>query len=123
MVRVRLFGTRRRWTAALVVAGTVASACPAPEAAAADDVITPVVATAIAPPAPVLGADGLRHFAYELELVNPAPVAVTIRRIDALMRGRVVDTLRSQDLARHMSRFGASRPGRTLCAGLSLIHI
>src|SRR4051794_5705063 len=74
--RTMLLGTRRRWTAALVVAGTVASACPARGAMAADDVVTPVVGAAITPPAQVLGADGLRHFAYELQLVNPAPLPV-----------------------------------------------
>ena len=74
MVRMTLFGTRRRWTAALVVRrdgprrpALRARRRPRTHVAHAGGGDGDCAA------AQVLGTDGLRHFAYELELVNPAP--------------------------------------------------
>lgn len=69
--------------AAATVAFGLASAVRA-ETEQAEVVATPLVATPIAPPNPVLGSDGKIHLAYEIVLMNMAPSAVTVEKIETL---------------------------------------
>src|SRR6478609_7117466 len=48
------------------------------------EVITPVVATALAEPHAVTGADGLVHLPYELFVTNPSGSVMTITKIETL---------------------------------------
>src|SRR4051794_26247330 len=52
--------------------------------AIADDVLSPLVVTAIAPPNPVLGADNKTHLAYEIVLMNMGSTTVGIEKIETL---------------------------------------
>ena len=106
---------------ALVAAAAALAAVTAPRAAAADH-FTPVFASVVAPPTPVLGSDGRRHLAYELLLVNRSwapPATVTVRSVRALAGGKVIATLRGARLASVMLPFGGTRPGTTLDPGES----
>lgn len=88
------------------------------ETGAAADVATPVVATPIAPPNPVLGADDKIHLVYEIVLMNMAPSAVTIERIETLdaESGAVIGTLDGDGLAK-MMRLNGGGKGTDLAAG------
>jgi hypothetical protein len=61
----------------------------------AEDVVTPLVATPLASPNPVLGSDSKTHLAYEIVLMNMAPSAVTIDKVETLdaESGAVLGTL------------------------------
>ena len=76
---------RRSSACALLAAGACLTWVPSPPAAADDeDRITPVVGTVLAEPEPVLAADGRRHLAYELQLVNRSGAEVTVGSIETL---------------------------------------
>jgi len=49
-----------------------------------EEVVTPLVATPIASPNPVLGADDKVHLAYELVLLNMAPGDIGLKKIETL---------------------------------------
>ena len=67
----------------------------AQETVAATDVVTPLVATPLASPNPVLGSDDRTHLAYEIVLMNMAPSAVTVEKVETLdaESGAVLGTL------------------------------
>jgi hypothetical protein len=54
------------------------------EAIGERDVLTALVIRVLAPPNPVLGADGKIHLAYELQVVNQSPALITIDSIKVL---------------------------------------
>jgi Peptidase family M23 len=66
------------------VASSAATPAAPPPAGADRDVITGLVASVLAPPRPVLEADGRQHLVYELQLTNPVDVAITIDQVEAL---------------------------------------
>jgi len=89
-------------------------------AAARGEQFTPVTASVVAPPQPVLGSDGRRHLAYELLLINRSfnPTAkVTLRRVTTLAGGKVVDSLARSRLAAVTFPFGGTKPGSRLEKG------
>jgi predicted DNA-binding protein with PD1-like motif len=110
---------RRSCACALLAAGAclVSGAVPAYAADDDEDRITPVVGTVIAEPEPVLAADGRRHLAYELQLVNRSGGEVTVQSIETLAGGAVVGTAAGQALAGMMLPYGAAAPGATLHGG------
>jgi hypothetical protein len=78
------------------------------------------VATPLASPHPVLGADGRRHLVYELQLINPTPVAITVDRVEAVdpATGEVLAVLEGDAVAAVMVPFAtAPVPGATLSPG------
>ncbi len=79
---------------------------------------TPVVVTPIAPPNPVLGSDDKTHLAYELVLMNMAPGAVAIEKIETLdaESEAVIGTLEGEGLAK-MFRLNGGGKGTELPAG------
>jgi hypothetical protein len=80
----------------------------------AADHYTPMVAAVQAPPHPVAAADGRVHLAYELLLLNPLPVPITLARVevlDAAHPGRALADLRGDDLNAALSRLGEGGPG------------
>jgi hypothetical protein len=107
---------------AVVVLAAAALAAVTATSAVAVDRFTPVVASVVAPPTPVLGSDGRRHLVYELLLVNRSwapPATVTVRSVRALAGGKMVTSLRGARLASLMFPFGGTRPGTTLDPGES----
>lgn len=103
--------------AAATVAFGLASAVRA-ETEQAEVVATPLVATPIAPPNPVLGSDGKIHLAYEIVLMNMAPSAVTVEKIETLdaHSGAAIGTLEGEGLAK-MTRLNGGAKGTALAAG------
>jgi hypothetical protein len=88
------------------------------QAARAEDVLAPLVATPIASSNPVLGADGKTHLAYEMMLMNMAPGAVTLEKVEALDAGSgaVLGTLEGDALAQ-MLRLNGGAKGVQIAAG------
>jgi hypothetical protein len=90
------------------------------------EVITPLVATPLASPHPVVGADGRVHLAYELFVTNPTTSVMRLQKLETLdassddsvidtERGRqIVATLADEDLD------GATKPLLPLERGGSL---
>lgn len=88
--------------------------------AAAPEEFTPVTASVVSAPQPVLASDGRVHLAYELLLINRSfapPAQVTVRKVEALAGGRVVSSLSGKALAAVMAPFGADKPTSTLRRG------
>jgi murein DD-endopeptidase MepM/ murein hydrolase activator NlpD len=104
--------------AATLIAFGLACVVPAETGQAEDIAATPLVATPIAPPNPVLGSDDKIHLAYELVLMNMAPSAVALEKIETLdaESGAVIGTLDGEDLAK-MFRLNGGGKGTEVSAG------
>jgi hypothetical protein len=88
------------------------------------DRFTPIVASVVAPPQPVVASDGRRHLTYELLLVNRSfpPTEATVSRVTVKApgrrtRGRKVATLAGGALQASMILFKTGAPGTTLGPG------
>jgi hypothetical protein len=88
------------------------------QAAAADDVLAPLVAIPIASPNPVHGADGRTHLVYEIALMSMASSPIALKNIESLdaESGTVVGTLQGEGLAQ-MLRLNGGTKGIQLSAG------
>jgi hypothetical protein len=98
---------------------TVLAPFLAPSGAAAER-FTPVVASVVAAPQPVLASDGRKHLAYELLLINRSfnpPAKVSLRSVKALAGGKVVGALAGKRLAAVTFPFGGTEPGSVLRKG------
>ena len=84
----------------------------------ANDVVSPLVATPITTPNPVLGADDKTHLAYEIMLMNMGSATVGLDKIDTLdaISGAVLGTLQGEALAQ-MLRLNGGAKGTELSAG------
>lgn len=84
----------------------------------ANDVVSPLVATPITTPNPVLGADDKTHLAYEIMLMNMGSATVGVDKIDTLdaISGAVLGTLQGEALAQ-MLRLNGGAKGTELSAG------
>ncbi len=83
------------------------------------DQFTPLAASVLAEPHPVLGADGKIHFAYELLVTNPMPLSITIERLETLdgrRLDRILSDLTGPSLDAVMSSI-TGVPSRTMGAG------
>src|SRR5882724_5797087 len=80
---------------ALILALLLTLALGAPLASAAQEreQLTPVIGNAISEPEPVLASNGRRELAYELQLINRSESTVTVRKLEALSGGTVVEKL------------------------------
>jgi hypothetical protein len=112
----------RAWLAGLLLLA-VALLAGGPNAVsarpAAADQFTLVVGSVPTPPRPVAGADGLVHLAYEVHLLNPAPVPVRVDRVEAVRPGGVVlRVLQGRALAARLVHLGGGS-GATLGPGRS----
>jgi hypothetical protein len=84
----------------------------APLAAAATperEQLTPVIGNPIAEPEPVLASNGRRELAYELQLINRTQSTVTVRSLEALANGKVVQKLTGKALETQMAPYGQLR--------------
>jgi hypothetical protein len=91
----------------------VASASAAP----AREQLTPVVGNAIASPEPVLASNGRQELAYELQLINRTESTVTVKSLEALAGGKVVQKLSGAALEAQMSPYGQPKHSIKLKAG------
>jgi hypothetical protein len=103
--------TSRRPRLALLVllACAVAALVPAAASAAPKEQLIPVVGNPIASPEPVLASNGRRELAYELQLINRTESVVTVRRLQALSGGKVVESLSSKGLEAVMAPYGQAQ--------------
>ena len=94
-------------------AGTVAA-----ETSGANDVLSPLVATPIASPNPVLMTDDKVHLVYEVVLMNMAGGNVTIKKVEKLdaASGTVIGTLEGDSLAKQLRLNGGGK-GTALTGG------
>lgn len=88
------------------------------ETVGADDVVSPLVATPIASPNPVLGSDDQTHLAYELVLMSMASGNVTVEKVETLdtASGEVLNTLAGDGLTQ-MLRLNGGAKGNVVPAG------
>jgi hypothetical protein len=103
--------------ATLVIAFGVAGAAQAGVEQAAV-VAAPLVATPTASPNPVTGSDGKTHLAYEFVLMNMAPGAVSLEKIETLdaESETVIGTLEGEGLEKMMRQNGGAK-GTSMAAG------
>src|SRR5436190_21313415 len=80
----------------------LAAAAPALAESPAPEIVSPLVATPIAPPNPVLGADARRHLVYESVLMDIGGSAIALNKIEVLdASGDVIlATLQGEPLAK-----------------------
>jgi len=88
--------------------------------ASAEEVLSPLVATPIASPNPVLGADDKIHLAYEIVLLNLSTSDLTLGKVEAIdaASDAVLGTLDGEALTK-MVRLNAGAKGTELPAGVS----
>lgn len=85
-----------------------------------DEVFSSIAVRPISDPDPVLGADGRTHLAYELVVVNPSKLFVTLDKVEAVDgAGRSLSAIDGQRLAAMTTLYAGS--GRTLPPGGSAI--
>src|SRR5436305_9388321 len=96
----------------------LAAAAPALAESPVPEIVSPLVATPIAPPHPVLGADARRHLVYEIVLMDIGGSAIAIEKIEVIdVKGDVVlATLQGAALAKILRLTGAGQ-GTALPAG------
>lgn len=106
---------------ASALAGTGSSALAGepvvPEITPPPQQTTPVFGGPIASPEPVLTSDGRKHLVYELQLTNRSLSTVTVRKVEALAGGKVVEKLSGKPLAAVMQPFGQATPSAKLAPG------
>ena len=95
---------------------TAASSSSAVATDTAPDVVTPVIASTVDDPIPVVGSDGRTHLAYELVLTNVTPDAVAIRSLAVSSSDQQLLTLDGAALTA-LARRGSGRPGLDLDGG------
>ena len=96
---------------------TIALGASTASAASEREQLTPVIGNAISEPEPVLASNGRRELAYELQLVNRSESTVTVRRLEALSGGSVVERLSGKSLEAVMQPYGQPTHGVKLKPG------
>lgn len=78
---------------------------------APEEVVSPLVATPIASPNPMLGADNKVHLAYEMVLLNMAPVVIGLKKIETLDvgSGAVLGTLEGDGMVKMLKLNGGGK--------------
>jgi hypothetical protein len=117
-VGVRLPSFTLRALVALLVTFGLPNQVQAQETVAATDVVTPLVATPLASPDPVLGSGDKTHLVYEIVLMNMAPSPVTVEKVETLdaESGTVLGTLEG-DALKQMLRLNGGGNGSELPGG------
>jgi hypothetical protein len=91
----------------------------------ADDVLSPLVATPIAAPNPVLGADDKTHLAYEIVLMNMGSTTVGLDNIETLdaITGTVLSTLEGEALAQMLRLSGGAKGTEFIAGGSGIVFM
>lgn len=89
----------------------LAAVAPALAESPAPEIVSPLVATPIAPPNPVLGADRRRHLVYEIVLMDIGGSAIALKKIEVLDANgdAVLAALESEALAKILRLTGAGK--------------
>lgn len=106
-----------RLTPTLAVIAALLGAAPvAAQSLKPDEIFSSIAVQPLSAPAPVLGADGRTHLAYELLVVNPSNLFVTLDKVEAVDgAGRSLGALEGARLAAMSKLYGGD--GRTLSPG------
>ena len=96
----------------------LAAAAPAFAESPAPEILSPLLATPLAPPNPVLGADRRRHLVYEIVLMDIGESAIALEKIEVLGANgdAVLATLEGEALAKILRLTGSGK-GTALAAG------
>ena len=108
MAQSSLAFTRRLLTGvAMLAAAAVLALAESP----ALEIVSPLVATPIAPPNPVLGADARRHLVYEIVLMDIGGSTIALEKIEVLDDNgdAVLATLEGEALAKILRLTGAGK--------------
>jgi hypothetical protein len=97
------------FAAVLALLLTLALCAPLASAAPEREQLTSVIGNAISEPEPVLAGNGRRELAYELQLINRTQSVVTVRKLEALAGGKVVEKLSGGALEAVMQPYGQAR--------------
>jgi hypothetical protein len=108
--------THARITAAALLLAIVCASAADAATLARDEVYSSIVVEVIAPPEPVVGADGKQHLAYELLVVNPGNLVVTLESVTTLAGDRTVGQIDGAALEK-LTRVRGGGKGRTLPPG------
>lgn len=108
--------------AAFVLCGSLAAvlalAGPGPAATLGDgEVFSSILAQPVATPSPVRGADGRVHLAYELLVVDPSRMLVTLDGVTALAPGGTTLGSMTGDALAKMTTLNGGGKGTTLPPG------
>ena len=103
----------------------LAAAAPALAESPVPEIVSPLVATPIAPPHPVLGADARRHLVYEIVLMDIGGSAITLEKIDVLDAngGAVLATLDDKALAKILRLTGSGKGTALPAAGSGVLFM
>ena len=96
--------------AVFALLGALGAAAPA-QAEAAAEVLSPLIATPLTSPNPVLGSDNKTHLAYEFMLVNMAPSVLTVEKVETLdaASGAVLGSLTGAALTQMLKLNGGAK--------------
>lgn len=97
------------------------SAPPGDSSVPAEEVFTPLVGSALAPPLAVPATDGQTHLAYELRLTNVIGVPITVDALTVEAEGSALLTLAGEELTHWMRPSGSPAPGREIAPGQQAI--
>ena len=98
---------------------TTPAAAPTPEPQDVPVAVTPVLASVVAAPVPVLATDGKIHLAYELQLTNVMTQDVTITSVKVLARDQTLFTLAGDQVGDWTRVVGTQTPSTKLGPGQS----
>src|SRR6266853_561560 len=89
----------------------LAAVAPALAESSALEIVSPLVATPIAPPNPVLGADRRRHLVYEIVLMDIGESAIALKKIKVLGANdhAILATLEGEALAKILRLSGSGK--------------
>ena len=95
------------------------AAAPTAEAQDVPVAVTPVLASVVAAPVPVLATDGKNHLVYELQLTNVTTQEVTITSVKVLARDQALLTLAGDQVGDWTRVIGTQTPTTKLGPGQS----
>ena len=109
----------------LTVVAMLAAAAPVLAESPALEIVSALVATPIAPPNPVFGADARRHLVYEIVLWDIGGSAIALKKIEVLDANgnAVLATLEGEALAKILRLTGAGKGPALPAGGLGVLFM
>lgn len=110
----------RLWAMLAASAALILAPAAMGQSLKSDEIFSSIAVRPMSEPNPVLGADGRVHLAYELLMVNPSTVFVTLDKVEAVdSSGKSLQAMEGAGLAAMTTRYGGG--GRMLSPGSSAI--
>lgn len=110
----------RLWPVLVALTACLAATAASGQSLKPDEVFSSIAVRPISEPNPVLGADGRVHLAYELLVINPSRLFVTLDKVEALGQGGAsLWSLDGDGLGAMMAIYGGKE--RTLPPGTSAV--